>query len=199
MKLSNKICSVLAQFAMLPLSALTSALGGLLFYYILIMVLVTINSGTSGDDLAASIVFGGIGALILQMIGYVIAECLMMFPGNLKRKDFSPIIVGEEYTYEETVEHDIKLTDGTIIGSYETTETKTGYDLSGEDFLDIIVHWFLYVMVLPLRIISLLMSIISLFTNKFFVCIKTPKLPHGKTFNEFLHTYLDVVIIKDSQ
>lgn len=112
----------------------------------------------------------------------------------MKNVDYFPnIIEGHTYTYSAEVEHDIKDSYGTVIGSYTTTETKEGYDMSSEESNAIFRRFWACTIAFPCIIVSLVLSVVSIFFTGFFVMVRTPKL-NGVKYNKFLHRYFDLVI-----
>ena len=108
---------------------------------------------------------------------------------------------GMEYNTHWTEKHEHNIYDkhGNKIGSYETTEEKSGVseDIFKYQFAKrgpTVLYWFLYPL---LRIISLILSVsslfISMFTNRFYVQISCPEDYDDVKYNQFLHCWLDVV------
>ncbi len=143
----------------------------------------------------ALIVIGFIPALISAMLVTPFASIgIMVIDSFKKRESDYGFGGGDSYTYEETVSHDIRTIDGTVIGTYETTETREGYHMSGGDYLAILKFLLNSIVALPCRVISLIVAIVSCFTDKFFVMVRRPKIEYK--YNKFLHNYFDIVIKK---
>lgn len=101
----------------------------------------------------------------------------------------------EERVVKKTVEHDIRNVDGVKIGTYESVDDCVEYyggsyviDNQMEDALK---NGFV---VLPLRIVSLLLSIIALFIPKMYVKVTRPKCEHRFKYSYF--RYLDLIIFE---
>lgn len=102
------------------------------------------------------------------------------------------------YTTKEKVAHDIYDNYGSKIGSYETIEDVEhagGGDLFETKYK--FISWKVaikYVFLYPfLRIISLFLSILALFTNKFYIQISSPNDYSAERYSQFAHCYFDIV------
>ena len=182
----KRILAVLNQLLLLPVSAFISATGGFYIWYLIITFIWGAN--------ILGVIFAIGPALIITPCSYL----GIMFINYLKKDyDYAPLPTfgdGESYTYESKVSHDIKTSNGTVIGTYETTETKEGSDLTIEEFADILKYVFICMIALPCRLISLAAAIIGCFTNNFYVTVKKPR--YEKKYNKFLHRYFDIVVTK---
>lgn len=193
-QLPRKLLSLLVQILLLPVSVLISACGAFPVYTAVIMIVY--GAITCPDQLGQIIVFlpivilieGGLGHICLNWLANILQKLLFKF----KNMSYSTETFSDNtYTYTAEVDHDIKDSYGTVIGSYTTTETKESYMLSDEVYKRI---WACTI-ALPCRIIAILLAVLSIFSTKFYVSVKTPQL-EGATYNEFLYRYFDLVIPK---
>ena len=189
-QLPRKLLSILVQILLTPVSALISFTGSFAVYCAVFAII------TCRPEQTASLVFMPIEAFLGQLCFFWLGNLLLKPMSKMKNVDYFPnTIEGHTYTYSAEVEHDIKDSYGTVIGSYTTTETKEGYEMSSEESNAIFRRFWACTIAFPCRIVSLLLSVVSIFFTGFFVMVRTPKL-NGVKYNHFLHRYFDLVIPK---
>ncbi|MBQ8392789.1 MAG: hypothetical protein IJX51_03345 [Clostridia bacterium] len=191
MKIMRKILAVFKQILVLPLKALITATGGFWMFWIIYTVIAGIY-GENGEWVLLAFV-----GIIYSILAFSVSIVPFMILESFKKTGIDPIPCGDgtSYLYEEKVKHDIFWEDGTVIGHYETKESKEGYDMSFREFVGILKYLLFSATCFFCGIISLIFSIIGCFTDKYFMKIRTPIL-HGKRFSKFLHKYFDIVYIK---
>lgn len=191
----KRLLQVLLQIALLPLSALFSVLGGWVFWFNATILVIGI---IEGEFDASYFLMNLITSAMASCITVPIATALLIPIESLKKKSyFIDAEEGTTYTYQAEVSHDIYNKYGDVVGTYKTTETKEGYNLSSGEKKNVKKFILLSIVALPCRIISLIASIVACFTDKFFVSIK-PVVGIGE-YNRFLHTYFDIIKLKDKE
>lgn len=193
-QLPRKLLSLSVQVLLLPVSVLISACGAFPVYNVVIMLVYGVI--TSPNDFGVILILGVPIYILEGVIGHIclnwLANILQKLLFKFKNMSYSTETFSDNtYTYTAEVDHDIKDSYGTVIGSYTTTETKESYMLSDEVYKRI---WACTI-ALPCRIIAILLAVLSIFSTKFYVSVKTPQL-EGATYNEFLYRYFDLVIPK---
>lgn len=195
-QLPRKILSIIVQILLTPVSLLISAFGAIMVYgTIVVIFVIIITSPPDYYGLAIlSLLFSVPGVILGHLCFCHIGNLLLKKISELKNVNYFPdTIEGTTYTYSAEVEHDIKDSYGTVIGSYTTTETKKGYSPSDEEVSAFFGRLWACTIAFPCRIVSLLLSVVSIFCTGFFVMVRTPKL-NGVKYNIFLHRYFDLVI-----
>lgn len=186
MKFWNKIKQILLQILLLPVSTLIEITGGLCVLYIIYCIV-------SCFTRPSPILLFEFLLVILVFWSHVLARPFTAIIFHIKDSDSYDEYTdsGIEYTRMESVQHEITDTSGTVVGYYESTEPVTHYEMSDEEFGERLLYILYCSVALPCRIISLLLSIVALFTNKFFVSVRRPV---NCRDNPVLHKYFDLVI-----
>lgn len=134
---------------------------------------------------------------IFTVVGYFINGFIIkdMFYIQLKGErdeSYSYNVTPSDTVVTEKVEHDIRDSNGVKIGSYETEESHiehdNGYRVNDKQEDDARINSFF---VLPLRILSLLLSVLALFIPKLYVKVMRPNVE--EEYNYKLFRYLDVI------
>ena len=194
MKFWDKIKQIFLQILLLPVSFWIELTGGFCIWGTLLCIVVGFASIFTEPS--------GFALILLCLI-----MCLLMgfYVWHHLAKPFTYLILkikntscyndytdsGAWYTSMESVRHEITDTSGTVVGYYESTEPVEHYDMSDEEFKERCLYILYCSVALPCRIISLLLSILALFTNKFFVSVRQPV---HCTFNTTAHKYFDLII-----
>lgn len=132
----------------------------------------------------------------LNFVGETIVEGFFFGLKGQKRTIVSRYNVGaSDEEYEVAKEHQIKDNDGNVIGVYETTEKRVRHD-DGNRVTFNFDSWEVYVslfLALPLRILSLLASILALCVPHMYVSAVCPKT--DECYDETIYRIFDVVSI----
>jgi len=173
MRLWRKIAEVFLQIALLPISVILQV-------FAIPYTLMGMNF---------------LGALIIEYLFYSAMKKEKHEAGYSYNVSESDTIVSE------TVTHEIRNTDGVVIGTYDTTEQHVEHDngyryaYSDQDIkLSGLANKHVF-MVLPLRVISLLFSIIAIFVPNMYVSAIRPKTKYQYSFKAFM--YADILIFYD--